>query len=54
VHEISVFDMTMEDARSYAEGYPDLYRDALLFYSGTNSNDTRRDIIEGLFKIGSN
>jgi hypothetical protein len=53
LHETSVFDMIMEDARSYAEGYPDLYRDALLFYSSTSPNDTRRDIIEGLFKIGS-
>lgn len=53
LHEISVYDMIMEDARGYAEGYPDLYHDALLFYSGTSSNDTRRVIIERLFKIGS-
>lgn len=31
-----------------------LYQNALLFYSGTSVNDTRRDIIEGLLKIVSN
>ncbi|KAJ5273865.1 hypothetical protein N7478_008990 [Penicillium angulare] len=52
-HEISVYDSIMEDAREAAEGCPDLYRDALLFYSKSSPNDNRRDIIEGLFDIGS-
>ncbi|KAJ5364071.1 uncharacterized protein N7496_009784 [Penicillium cataractarum] len=52
-HETTVFDLIMEDALGYAEGCPDLYRDALLFYTETSPNDTRRDIIDGLLKIGS-
>jgi hypothetical protein len=45
--------MMMEDARRYAQDYPDLYRDAPRFYSETRADDTRRDIIEGLVEIGS-
>ncbi|KAF3385056.1 hypothetical protein F1880_002397 [Penicillium rolfsii] len=52
--QTSVYDMIMEDAREYAQGSPELYRDALLFYSKSSPNDNRRDIIEGLFKLGSN
>lgn len=52
-HKTTVFDLIMEDAREYAEGCPDLYRDALRFYCETSPNDTRRDIIDGLLKIGS-
>lgn len=52
-HETPVYDMMMEDARRYVQDYPDLYRDALRFYSETRSDDTRRDIIEGLVEIGS-
>ncbi|KAJ5786402.1 uncharacterized protein N7503_011614 [Penicillium pulvis] len=51
-HKTLVFDIIMEDARDYAQGSPDLYRDALLFYSTTSPNDNRRDIIQELFKIG--
>lgn len=54
LHETSVYDMIMEDAREYAQGSPELYRDALLFYSKSSPNDNRRDIIEGLSKLGSN
>lgn len=54
LHETSVYDMIMEDAQGYAQGSPELYRDALLFYSKASLNDNRRDIIEGLFKLGSN
>jgi hypothetical protein len=54
LHESSVYDMIMEDAREAAQGSPGHYRDALLFYSKSSPNDNRRDIIEGLFKIGSN
>ncbi|KAJ5108679.1 hypothetical protein N7456_005354 [Penicillium angulare] len=52
-YEINVYDMIMEDAREAAEGCPEIFRDALLFYSRSSPNDNRRDIIEGLFKIGS-
>jgi hypothetical protein len=54
LHETSVYDMIMEDARGYAECAPELYRDALLFYSKSSPKDSRRDIIEGLLKLGSN
>ncbi|KAJ5554596.1 hypothetical protein N7513_004555 [Penicillium frequentans] len=51
-HKTSVYEVIMEEARSHAQGCPDLYRDALLFYSSTSPKDTRRDIIEELFQIG--
>lgn len=54
LHKASVYDMIMEDARGYAQGSPELYRDALLFYSKSSPNDNRRDIIEGLFNLGLN
>ncbi|OJJ68413.1 hypothetical protein ASPBRDRAFT_46607 [Aspergillus brasiliensis CBS 101740] len=53
VHETSVFDMIMEDAREVAQGSPELYIEALRFYRESSLDDGRRDIIEGLFKIGS-
>ncbi|PYH77033.1 hypothetical protein BO82DRAFT_358568 [Aspergillus uvarum CBS 121591] len=53
IHETSVYDMILEDARELAQTCPDLYSDALLFYRESIPNDSRRDIIEGLFKIGS-
>jgi hypothetical protein len=53
LHETSVYEMIMEDARGYAQDSPEIYRDALLFYGKSSPNDNRRDIIEGLFKLGS-
>ncbi|KAJ5100993.1 hypothetical protein N7456_007045 [Penicillium angulare] len=53
LHETSVYDMIMEDAREYAEGCLEHYRNALLFYSKTSPNDSRQDIIEGLLRIVS-
>lgn len=54
LHETSVYDMIMEDARGYRECAPELYRDAMLFYSKSSPKDSRRDIIEGLLRLGSN
>ncbi|PYI01461.1 hypothetical protein BO78DRAFT_401286 [Aspergillus sclerotiicarbonarius CBS 121057] len=48
---VSVYDEIMEDARGYATD-PELYREALEFYQGTSENDSRRDIIEALHRIG--
>ncbi|GKZ33190.1 hypothetical protein AbraIFM66950_002979 [Aspergillus brasiliensis] len=53
VHESSVFDMIMEDAREVARGSPELYSEALRFYRESSLDDGRWDIIEGLLKIGS-
>ncbi|GKZ17472.1 hypothetical protein AbraIFM66951_004774 [Aspergillus brasiliensis] len=53
VHETSVYDMIMEDARELAQGSPELYSEALRFYRDSSLDDGRRDIIEGLIKIGS-
>lgn len=51
-YNIAVYDMIMEDARSYASECADLYQEALLFYNNTSPNDGRRDIIEGLAQVG--
>ncbi|CAI7586822.1 unnamed protein product [Penicillium glandicola] len=55
-YQVLVYDMIMEDAQGYAQGSPNLYRDALVLYSNTSPNDTHREIIEGLTRIraGSN
>lgn len=50
-YQTLVYDMIMADAQEYAQECPDLYRDALIFYSNTSPNDTHRDIIEGLNRI---
>ncbi|KAJ6005004.1 hypothetical protein N7540_012803 [Penicillium herquei] len=52
VYETPVYDEIMMDARGYAES-PDSYRNALAFYSGTSPRDSHQEIIEGLFKVGS-
>ncbi|KAJ5715223.1 uncharacterized protein N7483_012404 [Penicillium malachiteum] len=52
-HETPVYDEIMMDAKGYAEGNPDTYRKALVFYSSTSPSDSHQDIIKGLFGVGA-
>ncbi|RAK96812.1 uncharacterized protein BO80DRAFT_365455 [Aspergillus ibericus CBS 121593] len=49
---VSVYDEILEDARGYARDR-DVYREALEFYRDTSEDDSRRDIIEALYRIGN-
>ncbi|PWY89692.1 hypothetical protein BO94DRAFT_463722 [Aspergillus sclerotioniger CBS 115572] len=49
--KVRVEDAILEDARGYAEDR-ELYQEALEFYGGTSQNDSRRDIIAALHRIG--
>ncbi|GLA06254.1 hypothetical protein AnigIFM60653_006780 [Aspergillus niger] len=52
LHETSVYDLVMEDARDreLAEGNPEHYSVTLRFYRDSSPNGGRRDIIEGPFR----
>ncbi|PYH29144.1 uncharacterized protein BO87DRAFT_380786 [Aspergillus neoniger CBS 115656] len=51
---ITVYEQIMEDARGYYDGHPDLYQEALEFYSSNSPNDSRGDIIEALNNVMNN
>ncbi|PYH77616.1 hypothetical protein BO82DRAFT_358121 [Aspergillus uvarum CBS 121591] len=50
---VAVYDLIMEDARDYARESPEPFRQALAMYSHTDSMDNRKDILDGLMKIGA-
>jgi hypothetical protein len=47
----SVLEEILIDAASYYSNYPEIFAEALLFYSNNSSEDTRSDIIEAIRKV---
>lgn len=50
-YKINIYDEIMEDAYGYALSNPDIYREAMEFYSNLSPQDSRRDILESLAKV---
>ncbi|OJJ94980.1 hypothetical protein ASPACDRAFT_82387 [Aspergillus aculeatus ATCC 16872] len=47
-HHVAVYDLIMEDARKCSRECPELFQQALVMYTQTDSRDSRKDILDGL------